>query len=59
MEGKPTYKARRRCRFCGRPLPPVKRSGSGGRNRRYCNNRCKQAAYRRRKAENGGELELA
>jgi hypothetical protein len=47
--GGPTYKIRRRCAECGQPLPPLRRSGSGGRNRRYCSDRCRQAAYRRRK----------
>jgi len=38
-----------RCENCGASLGLIYQNG--GRNRRYCNARCRQAAYRRRRAE--------
>ncbi|RLF45814.1 MAG: hypothetical protein DRN17_01775 [Thermoplasmata archaeon] len=40
------YGTGRKCAYCGEVIPP----GSGkGRTKRYCNNRCRQRAYRARK----------
>jgi hypothetical protein len=44
----PTNAADRPCAYCDKPLPTTKPRGT---RREYCNNRCRQRAWAKRKAE--------
>ncbi len=44
------------CAECGRPLESQDDKRKGGRERRYCSDRCRQAAYRREKAARREEV---
>lgn len=48
-EAKPVYAYTRRCRWCFAPLKPRRSGRRINPKRRYCNGRCRQAAYEARK----------